>query len=363
MRDFKGYGPTPTFPNGGTKPYASAQQTGAISTNLFSTAVTLALNAAVTCKADDLANQTNKIMLLDELRFEAQRVTGAFTPAPVSPLFLAAKLQIGRFLIVPRPTQLGLICKPWDRVIQGSYNYYAIESGAVVLRFKKPLVMRQNDYLQLTLSYDVPNGYLATGNAYADNSTYPVQVTGVGRLVNDAPSQEYLPFISAYMPDYTIANFTTQSLIESFSSDLMNPNAEPLLVDHLLGLGQVATGGNVPPGDISLFRTTNPIGLGWNGTQVQIISAGDRDADIHENFGIRDFQPFYHVFPQRDRSWNFRAALKPQSYLQVRQLLTDWQDLVGAGASTAYRFGVGMVGYYKVTPRMAQTYGRHMPQY
>ena len=361
MRGFGGFF-GPAFPNGGTKPYVSAQDgAGAISTNLFSTAVTLTEGTSVTCKGDDLANQTNKTMLLDELRFESQyrsalAVAAGITGVPIPGMFISAKLQVGRFLVIPRPTPLSLFCKPHDRIINGAVIVSGIESGALVFRLKKPIVMRQNDYLQLTLSYGTP--ITPTGSTV----TFPVQVTGVGRLVNEAPSQEYLPYVGAYVPPFLTATFTTQQLIESFSSDLMNPNSEPLLVDHLLGQGQVVQSAQTNPiYDLSNYRGLDVIGLGWNGTQIQIISAGDRDDASHENFGIRDFQPFFHVFPPRDRAWNFKATLKPQSYLQVRELLTNWQNLCGLPADFYVRFPIGMVGYYKVTPRMAQTYGRHMP--
>jgi hypothetical protein len=346
---------------GGSNPLASAQQTGAVSTNLFGTTITgLTVGRTLIARGDDLVNQTDKVMLIDELRFEVSSkefsysATGPFSGIPIS-----VKLSVGRFLVIPRAVPLPLFCKPQDRVAAQSISFppegnaFEQEVGAYVWRLKKPLVLRQNDYLQMSLSYEIPF------SGYSDGAqSYTVSVTGVGRIVRDLPQQMYVPYVAAYLPAMISTAFATQQTLESVASDLTNPVNEPLMVDHLLGQG-VVVGGN-PLADVQQSVSDGySAGLGAVATQIQIIAAGLNNSEQYSNFGVRDFQPFLHVFPGFSRAWNFKAILQPQSFLQVREQLTNWAAF--ASSATWARFGVGMVGYYKVTQRMAAQYGMHLP--
>jgi hypothetical protein len=349
-----------SYLGGGSRPLASAQQTGAVSTNLFGTSVTgLTAGRTLLAKGDDLVNQTDKVMLVDELRFDVSGSDpGYAVTGPMSGIPISVRLSVGRFLVIPRLTPLPLLCKPQDRIaVQASTplpvgNTFEQEIGSYVWRLKKPLVLRQNDYLQLALGYEIPfSGYSDGGQSYN------VTVTGVGRTVKDLPLQMYVPFVAAYLPAMQSTAFATQQNLESIASDLMNPNDEPLIVDYLLGQGVVV--GGVAADTQQSVSDGSSAGLGMIATQIQIIAAGLNDSEQYSNFGVRDFQPFLHVFPGFSRAWNFKALLQPRSFLQVREQLTNWTAF--AGSATQARFGIGMVGYYKVTQRMAAQYGMHLP--
>ena len=303
-------------------------------------------------------------MLLDEIRIEVSAGGGAAGQLPISAVPLSIRISAGKRKLHRTMTPVMLTCKPNDRILTnpmfpGIGPNASVEIGGISWRLDKPLTLMPGEGLDVAMQSPPLQPDLGSSN---EPDHYRVSVTGIGRLVKEAPARRWTPFVSAWIPPYAQASTIGAApvVVGSVAAELYNPFPTPLFVKDVLGFATAYSSNPVDEGFNFSNATQNVndgklLGLAAEGTYVQVVNAGAfaNGKKSAVNTGIRDYVPFYHAFLPMTRSWRMNAILQPRSHLQARFKAQNWNGILSEisidPTQLFARFAISLIGYAQDT--------------
>jgi len=201
-----------------------------------------------------------------------------------------------------------------------------METGAAAgpvsaLKFARPIYLPASEYISVAVQNSLANG--GTGLT-------TLNISAVGRLVDEVPAERYLPYLADYLGPVYTDNTGNAISDQSTPGDLANPFGVPLTVERLVGrvLVAAATGGP--------YRDADPAAI-WTTYLIRI-------SDHRDHFWTPVATPFAIVFNSSDRSWILNMPLEPKGFLRAE--FEGTANVVGAGFS---RVAIGMLGYRRIS--------------